>query len=159
MSAGPTVPWLNRVSRNGTVPDVDVPSATGVVTWVVLMRPVPRPGVARGDCSGGRFTTLIGKGYTLFMVRHGSSPYFKVPDAVEDVRRAVRGRLAQRLHPAGAVHLDKMAETLDIFTLEAAAAQRARTRKPDPVLAVLPFDNESYAAELNYFSDGVAGLS
>ncbi len=39
---------------------------------------------------GGRFTTLIGKGYTLFMVRHGSSPYFKVPDAVEDVRRAVR---------------------------------------------------------------------
>jgi acetyl esterase/lipase len=40
--------------------------------------------------SGGRFTTLIGKGYTLFMVRHGSSPYFKVPDAVEDVRRAVR---------------------------------------------------------------------
>ncbi len=40
--------------------------------------------------SGGRFTTLIDKGYTLFMVRHGSSPYFKVPDAVEDVRRAVR---------------------------------------------------------------------
>jgi acetyl esterase/lipase len=40
--------------------------------------------------SGGRFTTLVGKGYTLFMVRHGSSPYFKVPDAVDDVRRAVR---------------------------------------------------------------------
>ena len=29
-------------------------------------------------------------GYTLFLVRHGSSPYFKVPDAVSDVRRAVR---------------------------------------------------------------------
>lgn len=40
--------------------------------------------------SGGRFTTLIDRGYTLFMVRHGSSPYFKVPDAVDDVRRAVR---------------------------------------------------------------------
>lgn len=26
----------------------------------------------------------------------------------------------------------------------------------EPVLVVLPFDNESYAAELNYFSDGVA---
>jgi len=47
--------------------------------------------------SGGRFTTLVGKGYTLFMVRHGSSPYFKVPDAVDDVRRAVR---YIRLHAA-----------------------------------------------------------
>lgn len=40
--------------------------------------------------SGGRLTTLVGKGYTLFTVRHGSSPYFKVPDAVADMRRAVR---------------------------------------------------------------------
>ena len=73
-----------------------------------------------------------------------------------DVRRAVRGKLAQRLHPAGAVHLDKMSETIDIFTLEAIAAARTRNRKPEAVLAVLPFDNESYAAEMNYFSDGVA---
>lgn len=73
-----------------------------------------------------------------------------------DVRRAVRGKLAQRLHPAGAVHLDKMSETIDIFTLEAMAAARTRGRKPEPVLAILPFDNESYAAELSYFSDGVA---
>lgn len=73
-----------------------------------------------------------------------------------DVRRAVRGKLAQRLHPAGAVHLDKMSETLDVFTLEAIAAARVRQRKPEPVLAVLPFDNESDAADLNYFSDGVA---
>lgn len=33
---------------------------------------------------------LAEEGYTLFLVRHGSSPYFKVPDAVADVRRAVR---------------------------------------------------------------------
>ncbi len=33
---------------------------------------------------------LAEEGYTLFLVRHGSSPYFKVPDAVSDVRRAVR---------------------------------------------------------------------
>jgi adenylate cyclase len=72
-----------------------------------------------------------------------------------DVRRAVRGALAQRLHPAGAVHLDKMSETIDIFTLEAGVS-RQRLRKPEPVLAVLPFDNESYAAEMTYFSDGVA---
>ena len=73
-----------------------------------------------------------------------------------DVRRAVRGTLAQRLHPAGEAHLDKMSETIEVFSLQAAAAPRARARKAEPVLAVLPFDNESYAAEMNYFSEGVA---
>ena len=33
---------------------------------------------------------LVDKGYTLFVVRHGSAPQFKVPEAVADVRRAVR---------------------------------------------------------------------
>jgi acetyl esterase/lipase len=36
------------------------------------------------------FTTLLDKGYTVFLVRHGSSPLFKVPECVDDVRRAVR---------------------------------------------------------------------
>jgi acetyl esterase/lipase len=36
------------------------------------------------------FRELVDKGYTLFIVRHGSSPQFKVPEAVADVRRAVR---------------------------------------------------------------------
>lgn len=36
------------------------------------------------------FLELADKGYTLFIVRHGSSPQFKVPEAVADVRRAVR---------------------------------------------------------------------
>jgi acetyl esterase/lipase len=36
------------------------------------------------------FKDLVDHGYTLFIVRHGSSPWFKVPDAVADVRRAVR---------------------------------------------------------------------
>ena len=73
-----------------------------------------------------------------------------------DVRRAVRGKLAQRLHPAGAVHLDKMAETIEIFSLESIASAKPRTRKPEPVLAVLPFDNESDEPGMAYFSDGVA---
>lgn len=73
-----------------------------------------------------------------------------------DVRRAVRGRLANRLHPAGSVQLDKMSETLDIFTLEAVAAARTRSKKSEPILAVLPFDNESDEAEMEYFSEGVA---
>lgn len=33
---------------------------------------------------------LLEKGYTVFVVRHGSAPRYTVPDAVDDVRRAVR---------------------------------------------------------------------
>ncbi|MGE0594781.1 MAG: adenylate/guanylate cyclase domain-containing protein [Hyphomonadaceae bacterium] len=73
-----------------------------------------------------------------------------------DVRRAVRGRLAQRLHPAGAVQLDKMSEALEIFTLEAIAASKPRPKRPEPILAVLPFDNDSDDPGMDYFSDGVA---
>lgn len=73
-----------------------------------------------------------------------------------DVRRAVRGKLAQRLYPAGEAHLDKMSERIEIFTLEAVAAQKPKARKPGPVLGVLPFDNESDEPEMDYFSDGVA---
>jgi acetyl esterase/lipase len=37
-----------------------------------------------------RFGFLLDKGFTLVVVRHASSPVYKVPDAVSDVRRAVR---------------------------------------------------------------------
>jgi acetyl esterase/lipase len=37
-----------------------------------------------------RFGALLDRGFTVFLVRHGSSPLFKVPDAVSDVREAVR---------------------------------------------------------------------
>jgi acetyl esterase/lipase len=36
------------------------------------------------------FRDLVDAGYTLFIVRHGSAPQFKVPEAVVDVRRATR---------------------------------------------------------------------
>jgi acetyl esterase/lipase len=36
------------------------------------------------------FNDLVDHGFTVFIVRHGSSPQFKVPDAVADVRRAAR---------------------------------------------------------------------
>lgn len=36
------------------------------------------------------FSPLLSKGFTVFAVRHGSSPKYVVPDAVADVRRAVR---------------------------------------------------------------------
>jgi acetyl esterase/lipase len=37
-----------------------------------------------------RLDDLLQNGFTVFAVRHGSSPLFKVPDAVDDVRRATR---------------------------------------------------------------------
>ncbi|MFC1628157.1 alpha/beta hydrolase fold domain-containing protein [Gemmatimonadota bacterium] len=36
------------------------------------------------------FTGLLQAGFTVFAIRHGSAPRYKVPDTVEDVRRAVR---------------------------------------------------------------------
>ena len=38
----------------------------------------------------GRFKPLTDKGFTVFAVRHGSSPRFTIPEAVADVRRSVR---------------------------------------------------------------------
>ncbi len=36
------------------------------------------------------FTPLTSRGFTVFAVRHGSSPKFSIPEAVADVRRSVR---------------------------------------------------------------------
>jgi acetyl esterase/lipase len=36
------------------------------------------------------FRSLLDRGYTVFAIHHGSAPRFKVPDAVADVRRAIR---------------------------------------------------------------------
>lgn len=36
------------------------------------------------------FRQMVDDGYTLFIVRHGSAPQFTVPDAVKDVKRALR---------------------------------------------------------------------
>ncbi len=36
------------------------------------------------------FVPLTSRGFTVFAVRHGSSPKFTIPEAVDDVRRAVR---------------------------------------------------------------------
>jgi len=49
-----------------------------------------------------RFRPLTDKGFTVFAVRHGSSPKFSIPEAVGDVRRSVR---FIRLN-AGRFHVD-----------------------------------------------------
>jgi acetyl esterase/lipase len=50
--------------------------------WVSTWAP-PEGGVRR-------FEPLLSKGFTVFSVRHGSSPRYKVTDAAADVERAVR---------------------------------------------------------------------
>jgi acetyl esterase/lipase len=45
---------------------------------------------AEASGRGHLFSQLLDRGYTVFVVRHGSAPQFKVPEAVADVRRAVR---------------------------------------------------------------------
>jgi acetyl esterase/lipase len=57
--------------------------------WVSTWFP-PEGIVQNGAGPANLFARVVDEGYTLFLVRHGSSPYFKVPDAVADVRRAVR---------------------------------------------------------------------
>lgn len=139
---------------------LEFPSAAGALAtaealWGSVERKGVRVGVHVGDVLPGRNGDLIGHSVNVA----ARLQQLAQPGAVVvsmDARRAVRGKLAQRLHPAGAVHLDKMSETIEIFTLEPIAAQGSRGRKLEPVLAVLPFDNESDDGEMVYFSDGVA---
>lgn len=42
------------------------------------------------EASARQFQSLLDKGFTMFIVRHGSSPKYVIPEVVDDVRRAVR---------------------------------------------------------------------
>ena len=61
-------------------------SAAWVSGWIPPESLVDAEAPARGQLFG----RLVDHGYTLFIVRHGSSPQFKVPEAVADIRRAAR---------------------------------------------------------------------
>lgn len=138
---------------------LEFPSASGAlgaaeVLWGGVERQRVRVGVHVGDVMLGPNGDLLGHSVNVA----ARLQELAKPGAVlvsMDVRRAVRGRLQQRLHAAGIAHLDKMAEAIEIFTLEAVAAQRL-ARKREPILAVLAFDNESDHPEMNYLSEGVA---
>jgi acetyl esterase/lipase len=71
------------------------PNGAGVLfmvsgAWISTWAP-PEMFVAEKPFLGmTHFRDLLDRGYTLFIVRHGSSPQFKVPEAVADVQRAVR---------------------------------------------------------------------
>ena len=125
--------------------------------WNGFERASVRVGVHMGDVLATPTGDLLGHSVNVA----ARLQQMALPGAVmvsTDVRRAVRGKLQQRLHAAGAIQLDKMNETLDVFTLEVHAVinEKPRQRKPEPVLAVLPFDNDSDEKEMEFFSDGVA---
>lgn len=92
------------ISQHAVIPDV----VYGHKAGMALFYDVFRPGEANGAAiafmvSGGWFSRwqpparraagfehLLDAGFTVFAVHHGSAPRFKVPEAVDDVRRAVR---------------------------------------------------------------------
>jgi adenylate cyclase len=160
---------LNQVARTqggrifNTAGDgfmLEFPSASGALAaaellWGGVDRRSVRVGVHVGDVLVAEGGDLLGHSVNIAARLQEVADPGSVLVSM-DARRAVRGSLARRLHPAGTVQLDKMSETIDIFTLEAIAAPASRGRRPEHILVVLPFDNESEHTEMNFFSDGVA---
>ena len=79
-----------------------------------------------------------------------------------DVRRTIRGPLAERLLSRGTMQLDKMSETIEAFaltgiavSLSMPAAPRPTAQPTKPSIAVLPFANLSNDPEQSYFTDGM----
>ena len=135
-------------------------SASGAVSAADALRAAKqgarvRVGLHVGDVLATARGDLLGHGVNVAARLQQLAPPGVVVVSV-DVQRAVRGKLARRLHPFGQVQLDKMSETIELFTLEAAPAPLRRGKRGDYVLAILPFDNESDDASMDYFSDGVA---
>lgn len=135
-------------------------SAAGALAAADALRaaregPRVRVGLHVGDVLATARGDLLGHGVNVAARLQQLAPAGVVVVSV-DVQRAIRGKLAKRLHPFGQVQLDKMSETIELFTLEAVPHARTHGRRGDFVLAILPFDNESDDASMDYFSDGVA---
>ena len=50
----------------------------------------PKTMISRLNPMSAPFREMLDRGYVLYFLRHGSAPKYKVPEAVEDVRRAAR---------------------------------------------------------------------
>jgi acetyl esterase/lipase len=86
------------------VPDVVYGHKDGLAMTFDVLRPANADGAAviymvsggwvsrwtAPAASAQRFRPLLDKGFTVFVVRHGSSPKYLIPEIVADVRRAVR---------------------------------------------------------------------
>src|SRR6266851_6096940 len=119
--------------------------------------PKVRVGVHLGDVVVQPNGDLLGHGINVaarLMAR--SDPGSVLVSA--DVRRTIRGPLAERLVSRGRLQLTKMTETIEAFALGSAASVNVRPppTSTEPLLAVLPFDNLSDDREMQFFSDGVS---
>ncbi|MGD9965666.1 MAG: hypothetical protein AB7T59_04045 [Hyphomonadaceae bacterium] len=119
--------------------------------------PKVRVGVHLGDVVVQPNGDLLGHGVNVAArLMAQSSPGAALISAT--VRQTIRGPIAERLQSRGMLKLDKMAETIEAFSLAVAvlAPQATPQKDVDPILIVLPFDNLSTDPEMQFFSDGVS---
>ena len=79
--------------KDGMALTFDVFRPTGPANGAAVLYMVSGGWVSRWSppaSTSQRFTGLLDEGFTVFAVRHGSSPRYKVPEAHADVDRAVR---------------------------------------------------------------------
>ena len=99
-------------------------------------RPKVRVGVHVGDVTVQPNGDLLGHGVNIAArLMAKSEPGRAIISA--DVRRMIRGPLAERFVSRGPVHLDKMAESIEVFALTEAVAASAVTSKPPPISELL----------------------
>jgi len=131
-------------------------SGVGAVTAAVDLaescEPKVRVGVHLGDVIVQANGDLLGHGINVAARLMAQSE----PGSVllsGDIRRAVRGPIGDRFVPFGALRLDKMAETVEAHVLQ---SEPRTDKRPQPLLAVLPFDNLCDGGEMQFLSDGIA---
>jgi class 3 adenylate cyclase len=93
--------------------------------------PPVRIGVHLGEVRVAEDGDLLGHGVNVAARIQARAPARTVLVSA-DVRRAIRGPLADRLKPRGVAHLDKMDETLELFALVPVTPAPA-LRPPNPI--------------------------
>jgi len=137
-----------------------VAAVEAALTLAKRCQPKVRVGVHLGDVVVQPNGDLLGHGVNVAArLMASSAPGSALVSA--DVRRTIRGPLAERLVSRGTLQLDKMNERIEAFALEDAAPTSVATvgsqsKSREPLLAVLPFDNLSDDREMQFFSDGVS---
>ncbi len=92
-SRGSIIPDVVYGHKDGMALTFDVFTPPGEPNGVGILNMVSGGWVSRWtppERARSRFEALLDRGFTVFAVRHGSSPRFKIPEAYADVRRAVR---------------------------------------------------------------------
>ena len=87
------LPDLVYGHKDGLAMTLDVLKPTSGANGAAILYMVSGGWVSRWSPpkdSAERFRFLLDKGFTMIIIRHGSSPRYHVPDAVSDVRQAVR---------------------------------------------------------------------